>query len=87
MMREYLVRFREGLGVKFPHSTRLRIGIIKWATNDNNNDKIFNTYDMVYIEETYNQKRLHSSLDYRPPVYYEEEVEKMDKTDRPVLIL
>jgi transposase InsO family protein len=40
-----------------------------------------------FIEETYNQKRIHSSLEYRPPVYYEEEMEKMDRTDRPVLIL
>jgi hypothetical protein len=37
-----------------------------------------------FIEETYNRKRLHSSLGYKTPMAFEEEVMKLKPADRPV---
>jgi len=37
-----------------------------------------------FIEELYNQKRLHSSLGYKTPAEYEKEVMKLKPTNRPV---
>ncbi len=37
-----------------------------------------------FIEEIYNKKRLHSSLGYKTPKAFEEEVLKLKPADRPV---
>jgi putative transposase len=37
-----------------------------------------------FIEDVYNQKRMHSSIDYLSPTEFEEKIQKMKKSKRPV---
>ena len=53
----------------------------------------YETYEDVierlpfFLEEVYNQKRLHSSIGYVPPAEFEAAVLNMKSADRPVLNL
>jgi transposase InsO family protein len=40
-----------------------------------------------FIEDVYNKKRLHSSLGYKPPVEFEQELKSIKHADRPALTI